>query len=102
MFKRTKYLITRFDYDRIVKIIDQINPDDPCVKKIKEKQQQKLYQHHQLNPGNQSQLMLRGLLLKKAKLIEREKHLLRVRFLNLKELPWKKGKRPKVLRLMTG
>ena len=37
MFKRTKYLITRFDYDRIVKIIDQINPDDPCVKKIKEK-----------------------------------------------------------------
>jgi regulator of nucleoside diphosphate kinase len=37
MFRKTKYMITRFDYDRIVKIIDQINTDDSCVKKIKEK-----------------------------------------------------------------
>ena len=37
MFRKTKYLITRFDYERIVKIIDQLNPDDTCVKKIKEK-----------------------------------------------------------------
>jgi len=37
MFKKNKYLITRFDYDRIIKIIAQIKPDDPCVKKIKDK-----------------------------------------------------------------
>lgn len=37
MFKKTKYMITRFDYERIVKIIDQINPDDSSVKKLKEK-----------------------------------------------------------------
>lgn len=30
-------MITRFDYERIVKIIDQINPDDSSVKKLKEK-----------------------------------------------------------------
>ena len=37
MFGKKKYIISRFDYERIIKILDHLNPEDPCVIKIREK-----------------------------------------------------------------
>jgi len=37
LFKKKKYMISRLDYNRLLEIIDSINPDDLCVKKIKDK-----------------------------------------------------------------
>lgn len=37
LFKKRKYMITKSDYARILEIIDSLDSEDICVKKIKEK-----------------------------------------------------------------
>lgn len=52
LFKKKKFMITSLDHARIMKIIESLNPDDSCVKKIISKlKQARIIEPEEIKPN---------------------------------------------------